>query len=272
MKIDLIPKQFNWRYLVVRTLVNALVLTVTVLIVPKIRFVDPSVVTVLLLAASWGLLNAFVKPIVQFLTLPFIFATYGLVVGLINAILLWLLALLLPGLFSVDGILWALVAGLVIGLLSSFLESLLGLTIPVVPEEPAVLRQRLEVQATPTPSIFRRDESELAAQPAMGAEIRSAMEAGQGPALIDKVVAQAPAATTPPGEGLGPQSEEDSPGAKDEGREGPATPVEVDRSHDGLDTAEEDTTAVAEPPPEALQPAEPVDAQEADSAAAGGAG
>jgi hypothetical protein len=42
-----------------------------------------------------------------------------------------------------------LVGGLVLGILSSFLESLLGLTLPIVPEEEAALRRRLAEQARP---------------------------------------------------------------------------------------------------------------------------
>ena len=41
----------------------------------------------------------------------------------------------------------ALLGGLVLGLLSSFLESLLGLTMPIVPEEETALRRHLEAQA-----------------------------------------------------------------------------------------------------------------------------
>jgi hypothetical protein len=66
---------------------------------------------------------------------------------LVNALLLWLLAFLFPARFAAENLLWLLVGGLVLGLLSSFLESLLGLTMPIVPDEPAELRHQLEEQA-----------------------------------------------------------------------------------------------------------------------------
>jgi putative membrane protein len=142
-----ILKQFNWRFLLVRILVNALALAVTAAITPKIYFVDRSVGNWVLMALMLGVLNALLKPLLQFLTLRFIFVTYGLVVVVVNALLLRLLALIFPARFAVESFWWLLVGGLVLGLLSSFLESLLGLTMPVVPDEPPELRSQLKEQA-----------------------------------------------------------------------------------------------------------------------------
>jgi putative membrane protein len=147
MKIGRFLKQFNWRFLLVRILVNALALAITAAVMPKIYFVDKSVWSWLLMAVTLGILNALLKPLLQFLTLQFIFVTYGLVIVLVNSLILWLLSLLFPERFAVDNLLWALAGGLVLGLLSSFLESLLGLTMPIVPEEAATLRRRLEEEA-----------------------------------------------------------------------------------------------------------------------------
>ena len=147
MKKEIFPRQFNWRFLLVRILVNALALAITSAILPKIYFVDTSIGNWLLMAFMLGVLNALLKPVLQFLTLQFIFVTYGLVVVLVNALLLWLLSLLFPNRFAVDSLLWVLVGGLVLGLLSSFLESLLGLTMPIVPDEPPELRLQVEEKA-----------------------------------------------------------------------------------------------------------------------------
>jgi putative membrane protein len=144
MRIDRFLKQFNWRFLLVRILVNALALAVTAAVTPKVYFVDKSIWNWLLMALMLGVLNALIKPILQFLTLQFIFVTYGLVIVLVNALLLWLLSFLFPARFAVDNVLWALVGGLVLGLFSSFLESLLGLTMPIVPDE---LRPQVTEQA-----------------------------------------------------------------------------------------------------------------------------
>lgn len=141
-------RQFNWRMLLIRVIVNALALLITVGLTP-IRFVDRSVRTWLLLAIFLGILNALVKPIIQFLTLRFIFATYGLVVALINAILLLLLEFFFPTRFAIDGvILWPLVGGAILGIVSAVLENLLGLTPPIVSEQYPELRQKIKDRQT----------------------------------------------------------------------------------------------------------------------------
>ena len=147
MKITRFIKQFHWRFLLVRILVNAIALAITAAVTPKIYFVDKSVWSWLLMAFMLGVLNALLKPVLQLLTLPFIFATYGLVVVMVNSLLLWLLSVIFPNRFAVENLLWALLGGLVLGLLSSFLESLLGLTMPIVPEEETALRRQLEERA-----------------------------------------------------------------------------------------------------------------------------
>jgi putative membrane protein len=144
MKTERFLKQFNWRFLLVRIVVNALALAFTAAILPKIYFVDKSIWNWLLMALLLGVLNALLKPVLHFLTLQFIFVTYGLVVILINALLLGLLSLLVPNRFAVESLPWLLVGGLVLGLVSSFFESLLGLTMPVVPDQPPELRQQVE--------------------------------------------------------------------------------------------------------------------------------
>jgi putative membrane protein len=147
MMIRRFLKQFNPRFFVVRLLVNAIAVAITAAVTPKIYFVDKSVWSWLLIAAMLGVLNAVLKPVLQFLTLQFLFVTYGLVIVLINTLILLLLSFLFPARFAVDNVWWALVGGLVLGLLSSFLESLLGLTMPIVPDEPPELRKQVEEQA-----------------------------------------------------------------------------------------------------------------------------
>ncbi len=142
-------RQFNWRMLLMRIVINALALLITTGLVPNIYFVDRTIGTWLLLAIFLGILNAFVKPIIQFLTLRFIFATYGLVVALINGVLLLLLELLFPTRFYVEGIfIWPLIGGAVIGIISAVLENLLGLTPPIVSEKYPELRQRIKDRET----------------------------------------------------------------------------------------------------------------------------
>ena len=135
-------KQFNWRVMLVRIGLNGVTLLVVSLL-PGIYFVEPTIGRILLLALVLGVLNAFVKPILQFLTLRFIFATYGFAIVIINTIILLLLSLLFPGMFLVGSLLWAIIGGVVMGLVAGFLENLLGLTMPILPEEDRPLREQL---------------------------------------------------------------------------------------------------------------------------------
>jgi putative membrane protein len=170
MKIERIPKQFNWRFLLVRIVVNALALVFTAAVLPKIYFIDKTFWNLLLMAFMLGLLNALLKPILQFLTLQFIFVTYGLVVVLVNALLLWLLSFIFPNRFEAGGLVWLLLGGLVLGLLSSFLESLLGLTMPIVPDEPPELRQQVKEQARQVDWVASRAKKALPEEQAMDIE------------------------------------------------------------------------------------------------------
>jgi putative membrane protein len=129
-----------------RILINAIVLAITVLVIPFIRFVDPTLLSILFLGLVLGLLNALVKPILQFVFLPLIFASYGLVIVLVNTLLLLLLAMLFPGLFAADNLLWAFVGGALIGILGTFFEILFGLIPPILPDEETGLRRRFMEQ------------------------------------------------------------------------------------------------------------------------------
>lgn len=153
---SLFVRNYNWRILLMRVVVNMLALLITLLIVPQINLVTRSILAWLWLALALGVLNALVKPIIQVLTLRFIFATGGLVVILINAIMLILLSWLFPRQISVDGIGWALVGGAVLGITAAFLESLLGLSPPIVSDKYPEIRQRIQDRQ------FYKTQAELA--------------------------------------------------------------------------------------------------------------
>jgi len=141
MKLFNLSSSFNWRILLVRILVNAVTLVVLA-ILPGITFVDPSLGKLLLMALVLGLINAIIKPILQFLTLSFLFVTYGFVLILINAVVLILLARLFQS-YQLASIWAALLGGALIGLISSFLESLFGVAPPILPEKPPELKRQI---------------------------------------------------------------------------------------------------------------------------------
>ena len=135
---------FRVRPLLLRFLVNAVSLALTAIIVPHIFFAgDYRILSWLLISAVFGLLNAFLKPLLQILMLPLIFVSYGLVVILINTVLLWTLAWIFPERFHVQHILWALVGGLVCGVLEGLIQNLLGLTPPIVEGSPDDLKEAI---------------------------------------------------------------------------------------------------------------------------------
>ncbi|MCX6364091.1 MAG: phage holin family protein [Actinobacteria bacterium] len=135
---------FRVRPLLLRFLVNAVSLAVTVIIVPHVFFAgDYRILSWLLISAVFGLLNAFLKPLLQILMLPLIFVSYGLVVVLINTVLLWTLAWIFTERFQVQHILWAFVGGLVCGLFEGLLQNLFGLTPPIVEGGPEGLKKEI---------------------------------------------------------------------------------------------------------------------------------
>jgi putative membrane protein len=137
-------RNFNWRILLLRILINAVALFLTAALVPDIYFVDRSLASLLLLALGLGVLNAFVKPVLQVLTLRFIFASYGFIVILINTLILYLLAFFFSARFAVDHFLWAFVGGALIGAIGSLFESLLGVTAPIVGDRYPYVRTQIK--------------------------------------------------------------------------------------------------------------------------------
>lgn len=123
---------FNWRLALIRLLASGLAVTVTVLIVPGLKLAEWRWGTFLVVGLIFGLLNALVKPVLQFLVLRFIFSTYGLVVVLINTFLLWALDRLTDGLVDITGILAALLGGLGVGVFGLFFETILGANPPIL--------------------------------------------------------------------------------------------------------------------------------------------
>jgi putative membrane protein len=127
---------YNWRLILIRVLVNAVALFLTVLLLPNVA-VDYSYGTFLILGAALAILNAVVKPALQFLTLPLIFVSYGLVVIAINGVMLLLLSWLFPEALMISSLFVAFMAGALMGVVTIFLENLFGLTPPIIDDHAA---------------------------------------------------------------------------------------------------------------------------------------
>jgi putative membrane protein len=102
--------------LIIRLFVNAAALWVAARLVPGIGL-SGEFGPVLIVAAVFGLVNAMVKPIVLFLSIPFVILTLGLFILVVNAGMLMLTAALVDSL-SVAGFGSALLGSLMISLVS----------------------------------------------------------------------------------------------------------------------------------------------------------
>ncbi|WP_328989977.1 phage holin family protein [Kribbella sp. NBC_01245] len=86
------------------------------------------VLTLVIVAAIFGVVNAVVKPVAKLLSLPFIILTLGLLIFVINALMLMLTSWITGKLdvqFHVDGFVAALLGSLVITLVSMLLNLVL---------------------------------------------------------------------------------------------------------------------------------------------------
>lgn len=78
-------------------------------------------VAAVLFAVVLGLLNALVRPILLLVTCPFTLITLGLFVFVVNAVVFWLAARIVPGI-AVHGFLGALVGSLMVTLCTSIAD------------------------------------------------------------------------------------------------------------------------------------------------------
>jgi putative membrane protein len=130
--VNILSSHFNWKVMVMRILLNGLTLAITVLIVPGVYAVDPSILGFLTLGVIFGVINAVIKPFVQILTLRFLFVSYGLVVIIINSVVLIVLALLAQNLIVMERLISVIIAAAIVGLVGGFLESIFGVTPPII--------------------------------------------------------------------------------------------------------------------------------------------
>jgi putative membrane protein len=122
---------FNWKVALIRIPVNGIVLALTALLLPSMH-IEKGILNLLILGFIFGLLNAVLRPVLQFFTLPLIFVTTGLILILINAVLLWALEWLSGGLLVFDSVLVLLLAAVLVGLIVLLVESLLGVSSPIL--------------------------------------------------------------------------------------------------------------------------------------------
>jgi putative membrane protein len=107
----------------IRLLVNALALAAAAWLLDGIQMTG-GLFDVLLVALVFGLLNAVLKPILLFFSIPLLVVTLGLFALVVNALLLMITARLLDD-FAVSGFWTAVLGSIVISLVTMILGSAL---------------------------------------------------------------------------------------------------------------------------------------------------
>jgi putative membrane protein len=106
--------------LILRLAINAVALLVAAYAIDGIHL-RRDVVSFLVVALVFGLVNAFIKPVVKFFAFPIILLTLGLFTLLINTLLFGLTAYLTEGL-DLDGFVPAFLGSLVVSVVSVVLS------------------------------------------------------------------------------------------------------------------------------------------------------
>ena len=104
--------------LVARLAINVLALFVVAYLVPGFHLAGFWTAAVVI-----GVVNTFIRPIVQIIALPISILTFGIAALVINVLLFWGASMLVPG-FTIDSFLTAFIASIVLSLISWFMHKL----------------------------------------------------------------------------------------------------------------------------------------------------
>lgn len=108
--------------LLLKIIISAIAVIISAYILPGVHvegFFAAVVVAVVL-----ALLNAFLKPLLVFFTIPVTVFTLGLFLLVINAAIIMLTSNIVKG-FTVDGFWWALLFSVILSVITSLLEALI---------------------------------------------------------------------------------------------------------------------------------------------------
>lgn len=102
--------------IILRFLGTVAAVLLTVNIVPGVS-VAGGWETIFLAAVVWSVLTMVIRPVLSILTLPITILTFGLFSLILNAILFWVMTVIVPG-FSIEGFWAALLGSLVLSVLA----------------------------------------------------------------------------------------------------------------------------------------------------------
>lgn len=123
--------RYNWRVLLMSLLINMTAIAITAIILPNFTILDSRLIVLAVLAVSLGLLNTFLKPILQLITIRLLFVTYGLILIVTNTIVLLLLNWIFQSYLEISSIWGAIFGAIMIGLISLFLDYIFGVIPPI---------------------------------------------------------------------------------------------------------------------------------------------
>lgn len=119
-RLNLLDDELEMK-LIVRLGINVIALLVVEYLIPG--FVLASFTAAIVAAIVIGVVNTFIRPILQLIALPISVFTFGISAFLINVALLWLTAMFVPG-FEIATFTTAIIASVVLSLVSWFLHKL----------------------------------------------------------------------------------------------------------------------------------------------------
>ena len=107
--------------LIIKLALNIFALLIVAYLVPGFEFSGlwAAVVTAVVI----GIVNTFIKPVLQIIFIPISIITLGITAFLINVVLLWGVSFIVQG-FEIESFLTAVIASIVLSLVSMFLHKL----------------------------------------------------------------------------------------------------------------------------------------------------
>ncbi len=130
-------------YFVIRILVNAIALAITVILTPGlvVKPIVPELLnisaTYILIGTLFGLINALIRPAVLLFTARLLIRTMGVFALIVNAFLFWLLSVIAPDAFIIESpkLLWIIFGSVVIAIVVFLMEAFFGLDKPAFHSE-----------------------------------------------------------------------------------------------------------------------------------------
>jgi putative membrane protein len=122
--------------LIIKIVVNAVAIWVATAVVPGVvvsegdATLGRKIITLLVVGAIFGVVNALIKPIVKFFSLPFYILTLGLFAFVVNALMLMLASWLAEQLnisFHIDDFFWSAIGAAIV---VTFVSMVLNLILP----------------------------------------------------------------------------------------------------------------------------------------------